>query len=577
VPITAYVGLATQPSISPDGNKVAFTWGLGGPASNWDIYVKSFGAGEPQRLTTNPAGDSAPAWSPDGRQIAFVRSTTEGTSADVIVIPAAGGVERTVITMSVPAVRRNQTYDLDWAPDGRWIAVSGQPSANDASGIWLVALDGALRHPLTNAPKDGRDHRPAFSPDGTRLAFLRTTARSYNPSTSVQVLSLSPDLMAAGPPTRVSPEEGGFKRGLAWTPDGRGLVFASVAGPYGRPVLKRISVTSGTDKPTGQAQPLAFGQGAMEVSVAPSGRVVYSAQFRDSAIWKLPLEGLTDRAVALPLLSTPFDEGNPDYSPDGQRLAFESTRSGATEIWIANADGSSPVQMTFTGGALTSNPQWSLDGQMILFNSRREGSNDLYVLRVDTRELRRLTDDPADDEEPRWSRDGHWIYFGSNRTGRWEVWKMPAGGGAPVPVTKQGGRGPTESPDGGWLYYAKGTASPFSIWRVPVWGGEETLVVEGLSDPENFVVASRGIYFLAVGQSPEQMSRVTGSPWTWFGSRSSDTSIDFVESGTGRRTTIVKVGKLWWYGAALAPDERTMLFATIDSMGSNLMLVNGFR
>ena len=199
-----------------------------------------------------------------------------------------------------------------------------------------------------------------------------------------------------------------------------------------------------------------------------SGRVVYSAQFRDSAIWKLPLEGLTDRAVALPLLSTPFDEGNPDYSPDGQRLAFESTRSGATEIWIANADGSSPVQMTSIGGALTSNPQWSLDGQMILFNSRREGSNDLYVLRVDTRELRRLTDDPADDEEPRWSRDGHWIYFGSNRTGRYEVWKMPAGGGAPVQVTTQGGRGPTESPDGGWLYYAKGTASPFSIWRVPV-------------------------------------------------------------------------------------------------------------
>ena len=95
--------------------------------------------------------------------------------------------------------------------------------------------------------------------------------------------------------------------------------------------------------------------------------------------------------------------------------------------------------------------------------------------------------------------------------------------------------------------------------RAPVEGGEEALVVEGLSDPGNFVVASRGIYFLAVGQSPEQ------------------TSIDFVESETGKRTTIVKLGKAWWYGAALSPDEREMLFATVDSVGSNLMMVDGFR
>ena len=212
VPITDYLGVAAQPSISPDGNKVAFRWALGS-GSNADIYVKAVGNGEPQRLTTNPARDSAPAWSPDGRQIAFVRSTTEGTSADVIVIPAAGGVERTVITMSVPAVGRNQIHDLDWAPDGRWIAVGGQPATNDSPGIWLVALDGGLRRPLTNAPSDGRDHRPAFSPDGTRLAFLRTAAGSPTASTSVHVLSLSPDLMAAGPPTRVALEDRGRKSG----------------------------------------------------------------------------------------------------------------------------------------------------------------------------------------------------------------------------------------------------------------------------------------------------------------------------------------------------------------------------
>ena len=460
--------------------------------------------------------------------------------------------------MSVPDGGNPVFHDLDWAPDGRWIAVGGQPSANDSSGIWLVALDGKVRRPLTHAPSDGRDHRPAFSSDGTRLAFLRSGPDGQRGwRTSVEVLSLSPDLMAVGPPTRVT-FEGEPIRGLAWTPDGHGLVFSTQRGTFGPRTLKSVSVTR-KDEPLGEAQPLAFGQGALEVSVAASGRLVYSASFRDSAIWKLPLEGLIDRAIALPLLSTPFDEENPDYSPDGKRLAFGSTRSGVQEIWIANADGSSAVQMTSIGGPRTSNPQWSLDGQTILFNSRREGSNDVYVLRVDTRELRRLTDDPADEERPRWSRDGHGIYFGSNSTGRFEVWRLPAGGGVPVQVTKQGGRAPTESPDGRFLYHAKGTAPAFSIWRMPVEGGEEALVVEALSDPGNFVVANRGIYFVAAGQSPEQ------------------TSIDFVESGTARRTTIVKLGKMWWYGAALSPDERTMLFATIDSLGSNLMLVDGFR
>ena len=69
--------------------------------------------------------------------------------------------------------------------------------------------------------------------------------------------------------------------------------------------------------------------------------------------------------------------------------------------------------MTSIGGALwpCRSPRWSPDGQTILVESRREGSADLYLLRLDTRELRRLTDDPADEVEPRWSRDGRWIYF----------------------------------------------------------------------------------------------------------------------------------------------------------------------
>src|SRR5262245_7815727 len=70
VPVTSYAGYEMQASFSPDGNQVAFTWD-GGTQENIDIYVKPIGAGQPLRLTTHAAGDLSPAWSPDGRWIAF--------------------------------------------------------------------------------------------------------------------------------------------------------------------------------------------------------------------------------------------------------------------------------------------------------------------------------------------------------------------------------------------------------------------------------------------------------------------------------------------------------------------------
>jgi len=304
---------------------------------------------------------------------------------------------------------------------------------------------------------------------------------------------------------------------------------------------------------------LPFGEQSISVSISKTGRLVYSAQLRDASIWKIPVNGGQDLPLPTPVVPSTFDEQTPAYSPDGNRLAFASTRSGVQEIWVANADGSNAAQLTSMGGPQCSNPQWSLNGQTILFNSRREGSADLYLMRPDGSELTRITDDPAGEGEPRWSRDGHTIYFGSNRTGRFEVWKMPGGGGPAVQVTRQGGTTATESPNGRFLYYAKYDDSPSEIWRVPVDGGDEQPVVAGLSYSLNFVVADKGIYFLALGDAPKE------------------TSIDFFEFATGRRKTFLKLGKEHWWGMALSPDQRSLLYSVVDSAGSNLMLVEKFR
>jgi Tol biopolymer transport system component len=234
---------------------------------------------------------------------------------------------------------------------------------------------------------------------------------------------------------------------------------------------------------------------------------------------------------------------------------FTSTRSGSEELWISTVDGANVRQMTSMGGPNCAGADWAPDGESILFNSTREGTSDLYLLFPRTGEIRRLTTAPAEELEAHWSRDGRSIYFGSNRTGRFEIWKMRANGSAATQVTTHGGQTAQESPDGRFLYYAK-NGSPTTIWRVALDGGDDVQLVDGLSYPNNFVVGDRGIYFLAVGES------------------TSKTSIDFFEFSTGRRTTLAKVGKPWWSGIALSPDQGWLLFAALDRDGSDLMLVD---
>ncbi|MCG6928670.1 MAG: serine/threonine-protein kinase, partial [Acidobacteria bacterium] len=119
-PLTSDGGAKDRPKLSPDGEEVAYAWA--GPGDdNWDIYVKALGVGtKPLRLTDGPASDRFPTWSPDGRQIAFLRQSDDGVA--LYAIPWLGGQESKLADVTGPV--STDVYPLSvptWSPDGRWL------------------------------------------------------------------------------------------------------------------------------------------------------------------------------------------------------------------------------------------------------------------------------------------------------------------------------------------------------------------------------------------------------------------------------------------------------------------------
>ena len=154
-------------------------------------------------LTSDPATETSPAWSPDGATIAFYRYLPEGRAA-VVTVSALGGSEK--ILLEIPFVRSAHILSpyLAWSPDGEWLAMVERDSPKPFS-LSLLSTRTRERRRLTNPPADWADWTgdsgPAFSPDGRNLAFIRTKSVGID---DIYVLTLSDDLNPRGGPRRVT-------------------------------------------------------------------------------------------------------------------------------------------------------------------------------------------------------------------------------------------------------------------------------------------------------------------------------------------------------------------------------------
>ena len=142
MPITSFPGLELNPAISPAGNFVAFAWeGEGG--DNFDIYVRSIDGNSLQRLTDDAAAEHAPAWSPDGQRIAFVRVWMESARLSLCRLSTVKSSGCSRPGRSVANCVLVMECGLSWTPDGKHL-VFGDRSASKAStsAIYLYWLEG---------------------------------------------------------------------------------------------------------------------------------------------------------------------------------------------------------------------------------------------------------------------------------------------------------------------------------------------------------------------------------------------------------------------------------------------------
>ena len=536
-------------AFSPDGDQVAFVWR--GPSRDDQengrphIFVSRIGAETPRRLTNSEWWETAPVWSPDGKYIAFLRAAKQPEDCGIYIASAQGGSERLVYKTDI----RNSTKEIDWSPDGTYLVFAERKSPDRPTAVYLLTLDTFEKRAVT-LPPDGilGDLNPLFSPDGKWIAFLRDRL-------DTQDIYVIPS--GGGTPRQVT-FDNRIILGISWNADGRDLIFASNRG--GASSLWRIPREGGTP----ERLPITGGL-VVRPTVARKGhRMAYANMNYTSDIWRaeLPPLGKPQQNAAAPvkfIMSTALEEG-PQYSPDGKRIVFQSTRTGDYEIWRCNADGSNPVQLTHFGGPLTGTPRWSPDGREIVFDSRPKGHSHVFVINAEGGQPRQITTGETENGVADWSADGKSIYFGSSRSGSWQIWKTPVTGGEPVQLTHLGGFAPEPSLDGKYVYYAKGRDLP-GLWRVPTAGGEEVKI---LDDPPPtawayFVVAENGIYY--------------ASP---AGRKAALCFYDF-------RTQKSSVVRLFDYfgsegapGLSISPDGRYALYTTLEPPTMNMMLVENF-
>ncbi|MFH1844007.1 MAG: winged helix-turn-helix domain-containing protein, partial [bacterium] len=428
--LTSFPGRESHPALSPAGDRLAFVWD-GGQDGSQAVYVKVIGTEQPLRLTTTEGWYYHPAWSHDSRYIAFLRVTDE--ESGIFIVPATGGAEEKLVDRQFEEPPLSPAF----SPDGQWLAYCALTEEQGAYGLHLMSLTDRQTRQLTAPPGQPHfDFRPQFSPDGHKVAFIRSR------SDGITICAM--------------PAEGGKTRSIqlgdrilgdfTWAPDGDAIIFSASDGLWraelhgGEPRLVAASNSPITSLALARDAPL----------------LAYTAAEVEIDIWKFSRQQTSETVSPLSeIITSSRYDAHPTVSHDGSRIAFISNRTGKSELWLADIDGTNPRQLTDLCSSVVRDPAWSPDDRRIAFIATLDGHIKICVLELATTDFQILSPTDHHEYSPSWSADGDWIYFVSRQSGNPQVWKRPLTGGEAVQITRNGGIRAQEAPDGSRVYFSR--------------------------------------------------------------------------------------------------------------------------
>jgi len=507
----------------------------GGELQNHDIYVQHVdGATAPLRLTTDPAADSSPCWSPDGLHVAFLRLREDTT--DVMIVSALGGAERRaarIMRQTFPVSGILLPSKIDWSSDGRFLALGTET-------LSLLNVETGEITRFRAAPSPGYDRDPAFAPDSRTIAYSRGTALVQR---QVWIQRIDEDGRPDGAPALLNPQSRAFF-GLTWLDSASLLTAAGFPGSFVE--LLRID-TNHQLRPV-PVEPVAAWYPHYRQA---QGRLAYQRRTINADVVRLNLGHSATQESRPVIASTHFDSGA-KYSPDGTKIVFASTRTGQPSVWRANSDGTNQILIGgFKDGAAGS-PRWTPDGESVVFDaSVQQGEIHVYIVSAEGGAPRRLTSDQRGEVTPSVSRDGQWVYFASAD----HIWKVSRNGGQPIEVAP--GSRPQESIDGGMLYFSRGD----QIWRMPTKGGSAEVFKKGI-DETAWSLTTEELYELRVrtGSAAQLLAHNLQT-------RAERLIYEFPAAVRFYATPLVDV----------SPDRRSALVSPVARDESDLVIVNGFR